>query len=104
MKNQKCLSEKLQLLEPDEKVIFSYKEIETKSVDKLKEFLMNGNPKFYKTALQIIAKVNELRKTMRAQMSIRVQVFKDISVNKQEFKQYIRVSFPHITVLKEKNK
>mgnify|MGYP001614994072 CR=1 FL=1 len=101
MKKEGCLSEKLQLLEPDENTIISYKEIETKSVEKLRTFLLDGNPLFCKSALQILSKINELRKTMKSQVAIRAQIFRDISEDKKEMKQYIKVSFPHLVKSKK---
>lgn len=93
---KECLSSKLQLLEPDSDTIINYKEIETKSIDRLKEFLLNGDKKFSKESLQILSKVNELRKTMKSQIAVRAQIFKDISQDKKEYKEYIKISFPHL--------
>lgn len=88
-------NEKLELLEPSEDTIISYKEIETQSIDRLKEFLegVNGD-KYNKTAIKILQSVNKIRSTLKSQISIKAQIFKDISVNKKEFKQYINISFP----------
>jgi len=91
-----CISKKLNLLEPDEGTIVNYKEIETKSIDKLKEFLENGDPKYNSVSIQILSAVNKLRSTMKSQMTMRASIFKSIAENKKEYKQYIKVSFPNM--------
>ena len=91
------LDEKLELLEPETGTIIQYKDIETKSVERLKEFLQDGNDvKYNKVATQILSTVNKLRSTLKSQMAMRAHIFKDISKDKKELVMYIKASFPHM--------
>ena len=97
MEKKECLSGKLQLLEPEENTIVSYKEIETRSLERLKEFLLNGDDtKYNAVAARILSQINKLRSTMKSQISVRVSIFKNIAEDKEEFKSYINISFPHL--------
>jgi hypothetical protein len=97
MKKPCRLDEKLELLEPNDNTIVNYKEIETQSVERLKEFLSNGNdPKYNKIATQVLSTINKLRSTLKSQMAMRATIFKDISKDKKELNLYIKASFPHM--------
>jgi len=96
-KKQNNLEQKMAMFEPDDSTISEYKEIETHSVAKLKKFLKGEEGEaFNEVSLRILNQVNRVRSSLKNQMAIRVGIWKNMSEDKKEFKQYIKVSYPQM--------
>ena len=103
MKDNKRLSldKKMEILEPDEPVLRSYKQLEAMSLIKANKGLTKDKMDLKAMNLlnQFMARVNKMRGIFRADMAIKAQIFRDISKDKTELALYIKATFPHMTKL-----
>lgn len=90
------VDQKLNLLNPSDETIREYRDIETTSIQTLKKMLKDAqvDKELAKVALQSTQLVNKLRTNLRAEISIKTRIFKDISEDKNELKMYIEATFP----------
>ena len=91
--------ERLNQLNPDEKTVGNYKEVEVLSLGRIKEMLKEPNrenQEIAKISHKLLQTVNKLRTNLKSEVGLHIKLFHDVSADKNELKAYVEASYPKV--------